>query len=77
MKIKEINKMLKFKKLGVGNYKAISERYIVRIEKQDISKEWILSIQDKQNRDCLTDTVYVTYNKKSHCIEHANNYINN
>ncbi len=69
--------MLKFKKITRGSYISKTERYTIRIEKQDISKEWVLSIQDNQNIDCLTDTTYTTYNKKSYCIEHATNYINN
>jgi len=69
--------MLKFKKRTRGTYISRTERYTVRIEKQDISREWVLSIQDHQNKDCLTDTTYTTYNKKSYCIEHANNFINN
>jgi hypothetical protein len=32
---------------------------------------WVLSIQDNHNRDCLTDTTYATYKKKSYCIEDA------
>ena len=69
--------MLKFKKLTAGCYIAKTERYTIRIDKQDIAKEWILSIQDHQNKDCLTDTTYATYDKKSHCIEHATNYLKN
>ena len=66
-----------FKKIGRGCYKATTERYTLRIDKQDISKEWILSIQDHENKNCLTDTIYAAYNKKIYCVDHANNFINN
>tara|TARA_R110001599_G_scaffold13121_1_gene60308 strand:- start:393 stop:602 length:210 start_codon:yes stop_codon:yes gene_type:complete len=69
--------MLRFTKITSGSYEAINLRYTIRIEKQDISKEWVLSIKDDDNRDCLADTNYSTHSKKSNCIEYANNYINN
>jgi predicted RNase H-like nuclease (RuvC/YqgF family) len=68
--------MLKFKKITRGTYISKTERYTIRIEKQDISKVWVLSIQDNHNRDCLTDTTYATYKKKSYCIEDATLAIN-
>jgi len=68
--------MLKFIKKFSGEYEAKTERFTYRVSKQDISKEWILSIQDHYNKDCLTDTFYATYTKKKYCVEHANNFIN-
>lgn len=68
--------MLKFKKTFSGSYEAKTERYTFRIEKQHISKEWILTIQDNYNKDCLTDTTHTTYTKKTYCVDHANNFIN-
>ena len=68
--------MLKFKKTFSGSYETKTERYTFRIEKQYISKQWILSIQDHFNKDCLTDTIYATYTTKKYCVEHAN-YFNN
>ena len=64
--------MLKFKKKFSGEYESKNERYTFTISKQDISKEWILSIRDHYNKDCLTDTTYATYNNKKYCVEHAN-----
>jgi len=68
--------MLKFKKKFSGTYEAKTERYTFRIDKQDISKVWFLSIQDHYNKDCLTDTTHATYTKKTYCVEHANYFIN-
>ncbi len=65
--------MLKFKKQFTGNYKSENGRYIFLIAYQAISKKWILSIQDKSTADCLTDTMYFSYDEKRYCIEHANN----
>ncbi len=68
--------MLKFKKTFSGSYKAKTERYTFRIAKQYIAKEWILTIQDHYNKDCLTDTTHATYTKKTYCVDHANYFIN-
>ena len=68
--------MLKFKRKFSGSYEAKTERYTFRIDKQDISKMWNLTIQDHYNRDCLTDTTHAEYTKKKYCIEHANNFNN-